>query len=265
MVMNELPVLPAAHAQALIIVGDPAVEIADVAEAVSADPALTSAVLRAANSAASAPIEPVTTADRAVTRIGLQGTRNIVTAVVVDASLGNLHGAGIDPDELWRHLVICALVANEALEPGERGAAFTAGLLHDVGRMAMAHAAADRYAQVAEAVGAGADPRAAEQRVFGYDHEQCGAGVASAWALPGELIEAIEHHHEPGGSRLSDAVITGRRVASALDAGDGLLTPPQVAEPLTLDERVLVAALGGASALEARVGWFRGTLHSTAA
>ncbi|MDA0256555.1 MAG: HDOD domain-containing protein, partial [Chloroflexi bacterium] len=143
--------------------------------------------LRAANSAASAPINRVTTAERAVMRIGLRGTRNIVASAVLHSSFGDLERAGIDLDELWRHLLGCALVADRVLQPRERSAGFTAGLLHDVGRLSLAQSAPDRYASVVAQVRAGADPREAERAAFGEDHEERGAAITAAWALPEEL------------------------------------------------------------------------------
>jgi HD-like signal output (HDOD) protein len=256
----ELPVLPAPHARALTILSDPDVELAAVAEVISGDPALTAAVLRAANSAASAPLDPITTADRAVTRIGLDGARNILSGVVVGSSFRNLREAGLEADELWKHLVVCALVANEALEPGERGPAFTAGLLHDLGRMAMAHSEPRRYRRVVSRVKSGADPREAERGDFGLDHEMWGERVASAWGLPDELTMIVAHHHGSGESRLGAAVMVARRIAASLGYGDGV-TAPAAPTSLDLDDRVHVASLGGAGQLAVRVEWFQSVLE----
>ena len=73
---QSLPVLPAAHARALSTLRDEDVAIADVAAIVETDPAMTAAVLRAANSAASAPINRISTAQQGVARIGLARTSN---------------------------------------------------------------------------------------------------------------------------------------------------------------------------------------------
>jgi DNA-binding NarL/FixJ family response regulator len=114
--IEQLPVLPGAQAHALALVHDPSVDIAAIAAVVESDPAMTTALLRAANSAASAPINRVTAAERAVTRIGLRGTQRIVAGTVLHSSFGDLERAGIDLDELWRHLLGCALLANRERE-----------------------------------------------------------------------------------------------------------------------------------------------------
>ena len=79
---------------------DPNVEVAAIAAVVESDPAITTALLRAANSAASAPINRVTAAERAVMRIGLRGTPRIVAGTILHSSFGDLERAGIDLDEL---------------------------------------------------------------------------------------------------------------------------------------------------------------------
>ena len=154
--LTKVPVLAATQAEALSLLQDVDVEIPKIAGTVEADPALTAAVLRAANSAASSPIDRVTTAERAVMRIGLSATHRIVTGAVIGSSFNDLRSAGLDPDELWRHVIACALLADTATRDGAgRSQGFTAGLLHDIGRMAMAQADPERYAKVVAGARAG--------------------------------------------------------------------------------------------------------------
>ena len=262
--MESIPVLPGTQARALALVHNPNVEIAAVASVVEHDPAITTALLRAANSAASAPINRVTTAERAVMRIGLHGTQQIVASSVLQSSVGDLERAGIDLDELWRHLLGCALVADHMLLARERSAGFTAGLLHDLGRLSLAQAEPESYARVVTAVRGGADPREAERTVFGDDHEQRGAAVAAAWDLPDELAEAVAHHHEPSGSLLPHAVADARRLIAAIGIGDGVGLPPAPPEELPAEDGVLLSGLGGEAALLTRLDWFQGALAAAA-
>lgn len=197
-------------------------------------------------------------------RIGLRGTRNIVASAVLHSSFGDLERAGIDLDELWRHLLGCALVADRVLQPRERSAGFTAGLLHDVGRLSLAQSAPDRYASVVAQVRAGADPREAERAAFGEDHEERGAAITAAWALPEELAEATAHHHEPSQSVLPHAVGVARRVVAAIGIGDGVGLPPAPLEELPAEDRMLMSELGGAAALLTQIDWFQGALAAAA-
>ena len=168
---QALPVLPAAHAKALQLLEDQNAEVAELAETVSADPALTTAVLRAANSAASAPINRVTEADQAIMRIGFDATRRLVAGTVVGTTFKDIRQAGIDTDQLWEHLIACAILTDQTLRHDKTmSGGFAAGLLHDLGRMTMAQTEPELYAKVVTLARKGADARSIEIDVFGYDH-----------------------------------------------------------------------------------------------
>ena len=261
---RPLPVLPAAHARALAALRDPELGTAEIAPIVETDPALTAAVLRAANSAASASVSRIATAQQAVTRIGLHATHRLVTGAVVGSSFAHLSEAGLDLDELWRHLVACALL-NERLgtRDEERSAAFTAGLMHDIGRMAMANADPKRYSWVVKlASGENRTAADAEQELFGYDHEQLGAELAAEWGLPYEVAAAAGAHHE-GGDGLARVTRHSRELAERLGFGDGMRpraeTPPAF-DDLPASDRTLLSHLGGAEGLRTQVEWFRENL-----
>jgi len=257
---QSLPVLPAAQARALAALQDPDAAIADVADIVETDPALTAAVLRAANSAASASANRVTTARQGVTRIGLATTTQLVTGAVMTSSFQRLTDAGLDIDELWRHLIACALLNQRASRQGvDRSSAFTAGLMHDLGRMAMADADPERYAKVVELARDGQPASAAETELFGYDHEEYGARVAEDWHLPEEIVEVVRSHHDRAGE-LSALTRNSRELARLLGFGDGVLpseSAPDSLEALGPDDKILVSNLGGPQALLTQVEWFR--------
>lgn len=72
--------------------------------------------------------------------IGVERARHIIAGAIISGNTSGLRRANLDVDELWRHIVACALIADVAAW-GEmrRSASFTAGLLHDIGRLGMAH------------------------------------------------------------------------------------------------------------------------------
>ena len=245
---EALPVLPIPHAR-------------ELAETVTSDPALTTAVLRAANSAASAPVNRVTDADQAIMRIGLDATRRLVAGTVVGTTFNDIRRSGIDSDQLWGHLIACAILTDQSLrnDRDTRGA-FSAGLLHDLGRMAMAQSEPERYAKVATLVAHGADARSIEIDVFGYDHQEFGERIAEAWKLPDEIIESVGDHHEGGRSKLSRTVRNSRWTAVRVGFGDGLCEAsafPESALDLGREEKLVLSAIGGEEALRNRVEWFR--------
>ena len=258
---EALPVLPVPHARALSLLEDPELEVAELAETVTSDPALTTAVLRAANSAASAPVNRVIDADQAIMRIGLDSTRRLVAGTVVGTTFNDIRRSGINTDQLWGHLIACGILTDQALRSDKdtRGA-FSAGLLHDLGRMAMAQSEPERYGKVVSLVAEGADARSIEIDVFGYDHQEYGQRIAEAWKLPEEIIEAVGDHHEGGRSKLARSVRNSRWLAVRVGFGDGLCEAsafPESVLELGREEKMLLSAIGGEEALHNRVEWFR--------
>jgi putative nucleotidyltransferase with HDIG domain len=258
---RTLPVLPVPHARALALLEDPDTEIPELAETVASDPALTTAVLRAANSAASAPINRVVEADQAIMRIGLDSTRRLIAGTVVGTTFNDVRRAGIDAEELWGHLIACALLTDQALRTDkENRGGFAAVLLHDLGRMAMAQSEPERYSKVVSLAADGADARSIEIDIFGYDHQEFGQRIAEAWKLPDAIVDAVGDHHEGGRSALARAVRNSRWLAVRVGFGDGLCAAsmfPESALELGREEKMLLSAVGGEEALHNRVEWFR--------
>src|SRR5438132_14006937 len=108
----DLPPLPGTHARALAMVSQGNVGLRELGSIIETDPALTAAVLRAANSAMSSPLGRIETAERALVRIGMERTRRIVVGAIISGNMSPLRKTAIDTTEMWRHLVACALIAD---------------------------------------------------------------------------------------------------------------------------------------------------------
>src|SRR5690349_20521932 len=122
----DLPPLPATQARAFSLVANENVSFRELAKVIEADPALTAAILRAANSAHSAPLSRIESAEQRLVRSGTEHTRRIVAGAILSGNLAGLRRSGIDMDEMWRHLVSCALLADiTAWGELRRSAAFT--------------------------------------------------------------------------------------------------------------------------------------------
>lgn len=259
-----VPPLPGAHARAMSLLMQLDASMAEVAAVIEADPGLTASMLRAANSAASAANTPIVRVSDALVRIGFRTARSLVVAALLRAQTDQLDETGINLAALWDHLLATGLLAVAASSPGEgRSAAFTAGVLHDVGRIAMAAVAPAEYRRVVEMAREGMPTLDAERAVFGTDHLEAAVVAASSWSLPAELTEAVASHHTGSSGELASAVRAGRRIAALLGYADGvrpafdsLLVENDAQE---YDAQVL-ATLGGPEALRRRVAWFRNAL-----
>lgn len=253
---TELPVLSAPRARALLLMWNPDAEIDDYVSVMEGDPALTSAVLRAANSAASWPVARVATAREAAIRIGREAVRQITTALIVRSEFDRLDESGIDDGELWDHLLAVGLLAERLAGDAHGPLAFTTGLLHDIGRLSMAGQQPAKYARVALEVESGRPAMEAEAAAFLTDHAAWGARIAEAWRFPDEVVEAIGSHHTGEGGALATAIHAARDLSWALGVGDGLAYPSGSSQP-SETYSALVEELGGARGLRRHLRWYR--------
>ena len=254
----ELPTLTAAHAQALTLLSDDEAGPAEVAAVVESDPALTASTIRAANSASYGWFSRARSARDAIVRIGLVETRRIIAGAAMGSTFRDIERSGIDVGELWRHVVACGLLADAtAWGAGSRSEAFTGGMLHDIGRLALAVEDPKRYQRVAALVREGVDAREAETELFGVDHVQWGVQVGEAFRFTQAVVEAIAQHHDGGDAAMAWVTCNGRRLAWSLGFGDGLTEPDHVGFDPESDDAVVLEAVGGLEGLESQVEWYR--------
>ncbi len=259
----EIPSLPVAQIQAMSLISNVAPSFDELSTVVEADPALTAALLRAANSAASSPGAPVRTSRVAMVRIGVSETRRLVMSIALASSFGAIARAHIDETELWRHLIATGLLADAAAWGEVRHSeAFTAGLLHDIGRLAMAAQDPERYAKVVDLARRGIPASNAERMIFGMNHAEWGESIGRAWGFPADIVDAIGEHHSGAQRGISWAVTRARELTASLGIGDGLLPP----EPFDPQGEVamlpIIEELGGGEAIIERIEWYSGAFRA---
>lgn len=203
--LHKIPELPAGAVQALRTLQDPDVSLDRVAPALSHDPGLTASVLKLANSAAYAPVEPIRTVQDAVVRLG----RDTVKAMVVAVAMGPgatapVPGYGLGPGELLEHSMGVARATvhlAKRLKVPVPHAAFTAGLLHNVGKLVLGNFIAINPSQIMQlAKDDCLSFDAAERMLFGIDHAEVGALLLARWGLPEEITLPVRWHHQPNKS-----------------------------------------------------------------
>jgi putative nucleotidyltransferase with HDIG domain len=164
---------------------------------ISTDAAFAGEVLTVANSALYAPRYPASSILQAVTVLGAQTLQGMCITVGVRAYLGRTMN---EPamQRMWRHNLACALIAEkfESLELGSRDTAFTAGILHDLGRMGLAVVRPKAYAELLDRyLGPPQEILGAERALFGQDHCETGKQLLTEWHLPAQFSAAISDHH----------------------------------------------------------------------
>lgn len=174
----------------------------DISRAIKQDHSIAIRVLKLANSAAYSRGDVVDTVPKAVSRIGISQIRSVVLSINVVDSFGAAPLCGrIRCDWFWEHSIACALFASRlaraaGLPPSEADVLFTAGLLHDVGRMILARAVPELYTHVLETAERLAVPvERAEHQFLGLNHAEVTDRIMRAWRFPADLAGPIALHH----------------------------------------------------------------------
>ncbi len=165
----------------------------------SKDPSLSATLLRLANSALYAGEGSILDLRTAVLRLGFDAMVNLGTGAAVIRTLKG--GAHLDAVKLWQHSVAVGLTAKGvcilAKRHGQAETAFLAGLLHDIGKIALDTCFSAEYIPVLQKVAEGATFVEAEREMLGLDHAEAGALLAADWSFPQVIIDVIRDHHEP--------------------------------------------------------------------
>lgn len=168
------------------------------------DPALTAATLRLANSAYFGAGGSVQTVAQAVIRLGQREIYRLAALALVnrwESNAGSRGAYGSEAGDFCRH-ALCTALAAEALaeitKQLEPQSAYTAGLVSEIGKLAMAHSCATFFPEIRERQKAGNLPwLQAEREVLGYDHSQVGARLLRSWRFPEIYAVAAEFCQEP--------------------------------------------------------------------
>lgn len=195
----ELPPIPSVAVDLLGLLAKDEVSMADVARTVAADATIAAEVLRAANTAYYGIRGEVTSIQHATTLLGVARIRALAATIGLRRYLGSALALP-SVQRSWRHNIATAATAEQmALRLGGHAAdAYTAGLLHDIGRLALIVAHPTQYPAFLDAADArGPELLRLERAVLGMDHCEAGAWFAQQLQLPQVFQDVAGHHHTP--------------------------------------------------------------------
>lgn len=230
----DLPTIPAAALAVMRESQSDTSNASSMAKHIAQDQALAARVLRLANSAYYGLSGEVTDLQECVVVLGMRCIRNLaMVAATYPWLVRPLKGYGLEPKQMWTHSFGVAIAAQRiasetrAVDPD---LAFTAGLLHNIGKVVLSVCLEKELGNVvslAEAEGVPFD--VAERKVLGFDHCEVGEYLGSMWNLPKPLNLAIRFHHDPNAcspeSSLVDCVHVGDILTLTMGfglGGDGL-------------------------------------------
>ncbi len=197
--IKSLPAFPAVACKLLGVISNDDADFRDVSRLIMTDTALSGQVLRFANSSLFGFRQEVSSVLRALCLVGANRVRDMVVTLAVKGYMGSgdkplLRGC-------WRHSLATALWAESLAQwyAFDRPMTYTAGILHDLGRIALIMLSPDAYTLFLEDTSGsrGQDFRVQEQVVFELDHCQVGGYLSNLWNFQPTLGDVIAHHHDP--------------------------------------------------------------------
>jgi putative nucleotidyltransferase with HDIG domain len=191
------------------ITEDPESSMHDLSDVIIYDTAVTSNLLKVANSAYFGLLEKVDSVHQAIVLIGMEQVANLVLLSAGSENLkGSQEGYDLEAGDLWKYSVSSALIARELAEKKgvkETHLIFTAALIKDIGKVILNQYVKNSFDKINVLVTEQYYTfREAEKEVIGIDHAELGGMVAENWKFSPKMIEIIRNHHRPQESSISE-------------------------------------------------------------
>jgi putative nucleotidyltransferase with HDIG domain len=202
--MNSLPSVPTMFQALLEEIQLPEANLQKIGEIISQDIGMTAKILQLVNSAFFGLRRRVSNPTQAVSLLGLDTVKALVLSAHVFSQFQGASLGAVSQEELQRHSLLVATLAKRIARYETSNNklltdyAFTAGLLHDTGRLVLAANLPDDYDHALRLVEQnGISLLEAEQTVFDATHAEVGAYLLGIWGLPDQVVEAVAYHHKP--------------------------------------------------------------------
>jgi putative nucleotidyltransferase with HDIG domain len=202
--ISNLPTPPMVFNQISRVINDPSTSVKEAAAIMAEDPAMSAKVLRLANSAYFGARAEITHIKQAVLMLGLDAVKSLVLSSSV---FDMFKSHKLDPEyqeRFWRHSLATALAAKlvtrklAPLRELDSEVAFSAGLLHDLGKLIICCFMPTDHRAVVDFVRENdCSDYQAEQEMIGFTHALIGRLLAENWKLPARIQAAIAYHHSP--------------------------------------------------------------------
>jgi len=201
--VRKLPTAPELHRRVTEELQSANGSMIVVAGLISQDPVMSAKILQVVNSAFFGMGHEVSDTADAAMALGAERIRSLILLAGVFSQYDCSKCPGFSPEPVWGHSVQVGILARsiafaETKNVRTAEAAFTAGLLHDIGKLVLAGNLPDMYGNVRRLQASkNILEREAELMVLGITHAQLGACLLASWGLPLPILEAIAWHHEP--------------------------------------------------------------------
>lgn len=219
--MRTIPAIPRVYEELARLSQDPSAGVDDFAPIVKKDPFICAKLLHLVNSAFFGAAQRIVTIEHALTYLGTRTVQQLVLNVdLFQRTSVDAAATGCSVEAEQAHSLTIAELARR-ISPGIASAdhAFTAGMLHDIGRLVVASRLPELAAKIeAHRVATGAARIECERAVISATHAEVGAYLMGLWGLPKPVVEAIAFHHRP---EVVDTQTAG--LATLVHVADGLV------------------------------------------
>ncbi len=199
---DEMASLPQIYHKLSEILKDPDSTPSEISQTIQMDPNIAGKVLKTVNSAFYGLPQQIASIDQAVTLLGRNPLNHLISTAIITGMLARVRCHGFKMREFWEHSVLTALISKflyaQVASRDESETIFLGGLLHDIGRLLMAHHSpvlCQRVSDLMLADVGGIDR--SETEVLGFNHAVVGAQLLLKWQLPPLLVACAEFHHRP--------------------------------------------------------------------
>ena len=197
----ELPSLPEVYLRVSAQLEDDSCSIEQIGNTIQNDPSITSRILKLVNSDYLGDCGPILSVTHAVEMLGRERCRHILIGSVVRGVFGAGENPAFSMQVFWQHSIRTALIARQLASEydflGDPDVMFTAGLLHDVGKLVLIERFPDEMLTAEEImIRRRIDQLSAELTQLGMTHTAVGEALMQHWGLPEILIDCARYHHE---------------------------------------------------------------------
>ncbi len=241
--IRHVPPFPKVAGRVMELIKNPDVTAAQLAEVIQFDPVITANVLKICNASYFGLPRKVSSLDEGLVVIG----HDILKDILITSSSAKFYkgqvGAGyqLEQGDMWKHSVASGIMAKllvEYIQGVDSGSAFTAALLHDIGKRFLSGFVADEFQQIVDKVERDhCSFVEAEREFIGLDHAELGGKILEKWEFDQALVDAVREHHNPKALEmepltalvaLSNSLVISMGIGSGADGmatelhGDGL-------------------------------------------
>ncbi|MCX8044540.1 MAG: HDOD domain-containing protein [Desulfobacterota bacterium] len=211
--VNAIPTVPHIIRRLIPMLHDENTPLHEVEQIISMDIAISTRLLKVANSAYYGFMKQVTTVRQALSVLGMRQVKSLALGISVLESMKQLSGRQtLDYRDLWLHSIGCAMAATllcDVCNIPVKDTAFTAAILHDMGKIPLNGLFPDDYAQVIVLRDQNRSLADAESEIFGIDHGDVAGWLCDLWKFPTLLTDPIRNHHKTLSLADSPSVMTG--------------------------------------------------------